>query len=455
MKSLLDFENRHKVTLEKIEEWNYLRFWIGYYFNRGTSISDSYTESKKLIDILSKKMTKAFSLLKQTFFGAKHWFRKYDFIFFSDSNERKLINGLYKDKIADDIIDRLPGKTLLIELPNDVHYKYVYSKYITSESLLLLLSLFIKFFVRENNLSSLSSILSKEGIKVNLGELTKKFKSRYLVYKTLLKVYRPKAVFVNCSYCRPYLIKAAHDLNIKVVEIQHGVINDKHYGYVSYLNLNREYYPDILLSFGRREKKIKNLLINQVIPIGSYYLDFVKNNFNYDNDLIKLTSQYKVVFGVTLQDLDWTFKSMINFIKALANQRKDYLFILIPRKRKVSTELLKGNKNIIVREDFYKTIMHCHIHVTLYSTCCLEAPYLGVPNILINTKSFASKHYKNLLPPLYTKIVDTTDEFFRATEELLKLNKDEIVKCHKDFFVKYENNIKKAVPLILSKINKA
>jgi len=440
---VLEFEKKYKSILEKIDEWSYIRIAVGFYFQ---SNPNNNTLPKEVFFSKSKKILKIFLIFRNIFFGFKNWFKSYDFIFFSDSNERRRIEGLYKDKIADDIIDRLPGRTLLIELPNDSHYRNVYSKYIVSESIILLFSLLLKFFIKSRNIKEITELLDKEGIKINYQRIIKDFNTKFIVYKTLLKIYKPKVVFVNCAYCRIPLVKAAHDLNIKVIEVQHGVINDKHYAYVSNLSLNRSYYPDILLSFGLNETKIKNLIIERVIPIGSYYLNYIKHNFKPNERIKKIISKYKVVIGVTLQDLDWAFKEMLSFAKNLAKQRNDYLFILIPRKRKVDVAL---EKNIIVMENFYEAIMYCNIHTTLYSTCCLEAPYLGIPNILVDINGYASKYYKGILSPMHTKIVNNENDFFIAVEELLKLSKDEIIDNHKDFFVNYEENIKKAISIIM------
>jgi hypothetical protein len=447
MMSVLEFEKKYKSILEKIDEWSYIRISFGFYLTSNPNINDSDSLHKETFFGKLKKILKKSLIFKNISFGFKNWFKNYDFIFFSDSNERRLIEGLYKDKIADDIIDRLPGKTLLIELPNDSHYRNVYSKHIVSESILLLFSLLLKFSIKSSHIKELDELLEKEGIKINYQKTIKYFNSQYVIYKKLLRIYKPKIVFVNCADCRMALVKAAHELGIKVAEVQHGVINDKHYAYVSDLNLNRSYYPDILLSFGLNETKIKNLIIKRVIPIGSYYLNYIKHNFKLDKRIKRIISKYKVIIGVTLQDLDWTFEGMIDFVKSLAKQKQNYLFILIPRKWKVEKNL--EEKNIIIMENFYETIMYCNIHTTLYSTCCLEAPYLGIPNVLVDINGYASIYYKEILSPLHTKIVNNENDFFIAVEELLKLSKDEIIYNHKDFFVDYEENIKKAISIII------
>ncbi|MGB0454580.1 MAG: hypothetical protein ACPGJV_12805, partial [Bacteriovoracaceae bacterium] len=77
------------------------------------------------------------------------------------------------------------------------------------------------------------------------------FKAGYTVYRTLLKILKPKVLLCVVSYNREALIQAAKDLGIKTAEIQHGTLNQFHFGYSYPENFHqKKYFPDYFFSFG-------------------------------------------------------------------------------------------------------------------------------------------------------------------------------------------------------------
>lgn len=437
MISLYELEEKYKDTLESIEEWVYLRVALGHQLkhNDKNQISEQSYKFQKLLNKIEK--------LKNIFYGLQNWFRKYDYICFSDSSERRLIDGIYKDKIMDDIIDRLSSKSLLIELPNQDHYKNVYTKYITSQSPLDLIIFILKklFSFTAFSNENINNFLRKEDIEFDYRKIISLVKIETKLYKLLFFIYKPKAIFINCAYCRFGVVKAAKDLGIKVIEVQHGVITNVHFGYISTIRLNNSFLPKKLLSFGENEYKIKNLLIKKVIPIGSYYLEYLSKNFKPDKELLSKINNYKYVIGISLQDADWEYYGMLDFIEKVAKKDKDILYILIPRRRKDSIKL---SDNVILYDkiDCYNIILHCHIHATLYSSCVLEAPTLGIPNILVDIDSFATKYYKNVLDNYHTKIIKNENDFIELIPKMVNLDQKIIKEKNKNIFVtNYEKRI--------------
>jgi hypothetical protein len=440
MKNVFKLEEKYKNILENIEEWVYLRVVLGHKLkNYNEKVVLKENKISKF-----KKNLKKIKKLKNIFYGFKNWFRNYDYIFMSDSSQRKVINNLYKDKLMDDIIDKIGGKSLLIELPNPNHYKNVHTRYIVSQSLLdfliFIYSSFLKLFISVEN-KQLDNIFKREKININYKKLILKRRVESKLYKLFFSIYKPKAIFIICGYCRFGAVKVAKDLGIKVIELQHGVINEVHYGYVSSIRLNKNYIPDILLSFGLYETTIKNLLIKKIIPIGSYYLNYLKNNFKTDKTLNSIIQRYKYSVGISLQDQDWEYNGMLSFIKNLSSKNLDVLYILIPRHRK---DKLPLSENIILydRLDCYNIIMHCNVHMSLYSSCALEAPSLGVPNILININNFAKLYYNKMLDKYHTKIVISPKDVLKYLPKITSLEKEKIIlKNEKIFVSNYEERI--------------
>jgi len=446
MISLYELEEKYKDTLESIEEWVYLRIALGHQLKNNDKNQISKQTSK------FNKLLKNIKILKNIFYGFRNWFRKYDYICFSDSAERRLINGIYKDKIMDDVIDRL-NNVLLVELPNSQHYKNIYTKFKVSQSLLNMVIFIYKKISSHNEVKNkdIDNILIKEDIDFVYKNIIVNTQFEIKIYKMLFSMYKPKVIFINCAYCRCGVVKAARNAGIDVIELQHGVITKAHYGYISSIKLNNSYLPTKLLSFGFNEYTMKNLLIKKVIPIGSYYLNYLENNFIIDRELLSKISSYKYIVGVSLQDADWEFDGMLSFIKNVALKDKNILYIIIPRKRRDGIKLF-DNIMLYDKLDCYNLILHCNIHVTLYSSCVLEAPTLGIPNIMIDINKFATKYYNDILDKYHTKIVDSEDSFIIAIPEMADLDKNTIkLKNDKVFVTDYERRINNFIKLIFNK----
>ena len=97
---------------------------------------------------------------------------------------------------------------------------------------------------------------------------------------------------------------------------------------------------------------------------------------------------------------------------------------------------------IVESMDVYETILHSDIHVTAYSSCALEAPALGVPNVLVNIENKAYEYYRDILSDKTTSYVSTTDEFIKLVSNLPMESAENIQSYHKDVMKpNYEQNI--------------
>ena len=114
-------------------------------------------------------------------------------------------------------------------------------------------------------------------------------------YKRLLKELNIKEVYLVCSYGMEALISACKDLNIKTIELQHGVLNDYHMGYSFPLN-KVEYFPDQILFFGRywfEKTKIPILEDNKIIKGYPYLNESISNysNVKKEKDSLLILTQ--------------------------------------------------------------------------------------------------------------------------------------------------------------------
>ena len=401
------------------------------------------------------------NLIVSLLFGFNNWFRKYDAICLSangsDSGYRQLINGKYYNRFIDPIIDELYDyKILMIEVPAPKHFpkKYTYTKNIVSYNLIKLISYFYFFNIntlKEIDLKSLRNLSNIADTIANDYNQLKLFLARKKIFKFLFRLYKPKVIFLTCYYGYLPLIKAAKELEIPVIEIQHGIIGSKHSAY-NHKIISNDFYPDYLLTFGDLEKKnpSKSFIFNknQVYPVGNYYIKYI--NSKEKNNLLKsLTNNYNHTVAVTLQHT--VEKETVSFIFKAANLDPNIIYFLLPRPAKDDFGItLPDNVKVINKINFYEMMNCVDFHSTVYSTCAIEAPSLGVQNILININGYAKDHYVDLLTDeKITRYIETPDEFVHTINTFQKLDKNIIMNSNDRLFVQnYQENIHRFLQII-------
>ncbi len=431
-------EKKYKIQFKEIKEWNYLR---NYY--------------REISYISNNNKISLYKALKDAFYGFSNWFRSYNYLIFSNSGERKKLYGKFYDTKVDMIIEYL-GKdnTLLIETPSPNHYKQslLPIKYIVSRRLIDLFTVFLeKIFYKTYIISFLEQLNKELNINFNYKKIVRRFNIQYNIYKFWFKIIKPTHIFISCYYDKGYIVKVAHDLEIKIIEIQHGLISPSHSAYYSTIKINHNYIPDYLLSFGKdlKEKRDSTFIFNSknVFPVGNYYLEYLNNNFKENYKLSKYISNYQIVVGVSLQ---WTIeKELISMLIKVANSVPEVLFILIPRKwdkKKYKNIKLLKNMMFYYDLDCYQIIMHCNYHCTVYSTCALETPSLGVPNILVNLNNLTNKYMYNITKKNYTFIINNELELINILRKKHQFKKEKVIKNNEFIFVShYRKNIKKII----------
>ena len=108
------------------------------------------------------------------------------------------------------------------------------------------------------------------------------------------------------------------------------------------------------------------------------------------------------------------------------------------------------NVVILKKLDVYKIISESDIHTTVYSTCALEAPALGIPNILINIDGLAELYYSGILTDRnVTRFVNKEEEFVNLILNMRIKSKNEVMALHDRF---YKQNYRKCIKNALIKI---
>lgn len=436
MFDIVEIEKKYKHELEAIEEWNYLR-------NIYRSIDNKVIKKSKINKI---------NFLKSIFYGFTSWFKRYDYLVFSDSSERKLVDDKMFDITVDYIIDVLGrDKTLLIENPIIRHYafNYTYTRKIVSRRVFDLLTVVLEKFCKiKHDIDILDAINKEYDLAINHKKCINRFNAQYALYKAWFKMLKLKKIYLNCFYDKQYIVKAAKELNIEVIDIQHGVIGIEHSAYYSILSLDDSYIPHQQYSFGCVEQKNSLnyggiISSTNIFPVGSFYLEYIYKNFLYDKSLKAITNYYRLAICVSLQ---WTVEAaLIDIVVKLATKLTNILFILIPRKYDKQYEHYNFPKNIILYKglDCYNLIMHSDYHMTVYSTCAMEALAMGIPNILINIDGYSIKYLSFLTENKYTVILDEYEDIQNYIKTLNKVNKNEVYNINTHMYMQnYKQNIK-------------
>jgi len=452
-KFINEIETKYNVTsIKACEEqvWPYIRLLI-----YPQKIIPQTSQKKKVF----QHVKMAFLNLRNFFYGFKNWFGSYDVIVFSDFSERiPLSDGMLWDKTTDYIIEQIGEKNVLsVEQPLPFHasIKRLPHKNIVSYSAIWYfqyLFLLIKRVIRVKPVIENSELLTKINheykLNINFNKVIENFNSNYLFLKYFFKLYKPSTIIVNCAYGKMALIKAANDCGITTIEVQHGTIGVKHPAYYSSLLLEDKFYPNYLFTFGKHD--VSNL-IPKVKLAGSFYLDWIYKNKPFHQELHNLKKNYDLSVGITLQ---YTVENeLINFIIEAATKCHSILFVFIPRLRD-KTDFTKYNipKNVIVwtKNNFYETITNLDIHSTVYSTCALEAPALGVQNILINIKGMAKELYSDRLKSSITQYADTVEEYIGALKSFEKQEPEQVITENRhNIEPGYQINVQKILKEIL------
>jgi hypothetical protein len=396
-------------------------------------------------------------LLKNIFYGWRNIFKKYDFLAFSNSSYRRNIAGLYCDRFIDPVIDKIgKNRVLLIELTTSNHYK---RKNITTKNIISDLGfrtiayLMSKIKVKKYSMTKIKTLELIENdyhLNIDYKKLTWEFFVSCYVRSVLLRIFKPKAVFVVCYSSFIDVVYAAKKLGIPVIELQHGVIGKIHPTYNIRAELDRQFSPDYLLSFGENEivslADSKFISTENIIPVGNAHLELSLNYKGKFSDLEEWKSKYEKCICFTGQEI--FEKDILSFINKAAIIDPDIGYVYIPRDWKNTKFInceMPSNVFAFPALNFYQIVGSMDFHSTVCSTCALEAPSLGVQNILVNIKGYSRKYFGDILTDVdVSSFVDTPEEFVNNIREIEVLDREDLIERNDYFFLhNYNANIDK------------
>jgi len=451
---LKDIETKYPVSeilVNGRQAWPYLR--IHYYSQYARQVARLLGEREAYdLSPFSNKLR----ALKTSLRGLPRWFRRYDYIALSSASYRRPVNGRHCDRFLDPIIDELGGRNaLLIETPTPIHFpaEHTHTTNVVSSIPLNLVAWLLgkplRSRVRIGNFALLKAIQRDYGLQVDDRAIAARFAAQYIVFKFVFRMMRPKVLLLTCYYGgREAAVRAAKDVGVTVVEVQHGVIGKEHPAYNLRTDIDRSCFPDDLLIFGDSERDtFKNgrfLDPANIHPVGSFYIEYMKSTFKSNPAMVARLAGYRRTVGVTLQLA--AEKRLADFIRQAALLDATIGYVLIPRVADdyLSSMTFPDNVIIISNHNFYELMMYVDFHATLYSTCALEAPSLGVQNILIDTDNMARTYYGGVLTDrMVTRYVNTPAEFVETAHFFERMDRRTVCSLNAAIFaVNYKDNVK-------------
>lgn len=235
-----------------------------------------------------------------------------------------------------------------------------------------------------------TELLAKFGVQLDLFPFllaeTRAYIAKHKVAKWFLAKLKPKTLYVVVSYGYFHFVKAANDLGIKVIEIQHGTFSKYHLGYSYPAGLkDTSYIPDYLHVWNDYWKRTNVLPIagENVVVTGFLYGDekFEKYRLLTKKKQITILSQ-----GVIGKQLS----SKLDFI---VDKFPDYdiYFKLHPGEYGrwgdyplLKTMISSGKISIVENTDLYKLLAESELQIGVFSTALFEGMELGCKTVLID-----------------------------------------------------------------------
>lgn len=403
--------------------WSYLRLYL----------LDRITANREF------KATKSvISLVLRCLFSYNPFqiFSKYDIWLFTGCERRKRVGDKMVQRVSGGI-SNIVDNCLMIEKPNKEfgHFKRIEieEKHIVSESWLLMILHIIEVLSRPftpkiENEDIIVQILKEKGISFDYKHYLRLLNAQRLAMKLMLSIsHKPKCVFMESPYDSMGYMWAFHQAGVRVIEMQHGVLNSNHNAYNA-IDYERKMNPDCICVFGEEEFKYftteKPQYASKVETTGLFMLEKADDFFKTD---LFIEERKKYTYVIVVAGEANFEKKLGDFVDEIAKRRKDLLFIYIPRYSNEKPSVCSDNIRIVTDVNIYEYLKWADVHMTISSTTCLEAHYFHTPTIFVNFNNLSKEYYWNRLQEINgARYIENADQFDMALTGLL--NQDTIWK---------------------------
>lgn len=331
-----------------------------------------------------------------------------DFIVIENPRKKKLDNR-YFDPYTENLVNNLElNNENYIILNNGYKNNYFknskYKSYTSNirfldSALRKLLAFFLRSSQTCRQYISLISKIFEVDCKKDLLFFISNYFIDYIKFSLIFAMTKPKKIFIVCSYGKEGIIQSARDQNIKIIEMQHGIIGNFHPGYV-FGDIYPKHFPDEIWLFG------KYWLENTKFPISNF-----KTYKKFDISSDALNKKFKDIKNPILIISQKSARNMIiqmTIKLAKKNYMHQFIFKMHPKEvddYNFFVEKFNKYKNIIVsRADSMESLIkisQCMISVD--STSIFEALHEYIPVFLLPDTS--NKFFDNLINDEYVKVL--------------------------------------------------
>jgi len=390
--NITELENHFDVmsiTVDGVSIWNFLKHSIFGELETRYYDLQTTTPNKKIINSIYNR------------FWNSNNIKNKQYMLFTDQNElRNIGDNIYgkpmsSDKLAHNIIKKMNDKMVVVINP-------LYQKHCEKYFFNAISSHYFSATLTENkNIKNENILLKIEtyiGFKLNYKLIINRFFSIYQRAQKYFECNDIKTIYINCYYSTFHqaIILAAKENNIKIIEIQHGVIGPNQLYYNLSNKSDNNFLPDYLLAHNKYVKEvISNNYMHQsnVIAFGNYYLEYMKTKITTSKTIENFSQKYQKTILISEQK---SINHKLNdMVEKMAKTYPQYGFIFALRSEN-DTHQIKGNI-IITNRDIYSLIPHVNLHVSVYSTFILETLFCGIPNVLFNVQSLSKDYYEKIL----------------------------------------------------------
>jgi glycosyltransferase involved in cell wall biosynthesis len=221
-------------------------------------------------------------------------------------------------------------------------------------------------------------------------------------YRLIIAREKPDVIVVTDDYVlgRP-LVTAARISGVPSLAVQHGLIHQKHLGYVYPSDVERESIPlpDKMAVFGEFDFEILTRLSIykgfEVMVTGQSRLDLL-NREAPDSESIKLPRDKKILL-FTSQPLTAVLSAEI-LMNEFSQLGEDYLLIIklhpaetypCQHYQEAAERYKVKNFAIVQQTDLYQLLRLCDIHLSVFSTVLSEAVIFNKPNLILSLPGFS------------------------------------------------------------------
>lgn len=257
----------------------------------------------------------------------------------------------------------------------------------------------------ENRITEKFSI--KIGLISRTQNLVNKFKREEAIYLKALKRRRVKKLYLVVSYGKEAIISACNRLNIRVIEVQHGVMSPYHLGYHFPGSTKIPYFPNEFQAFGEFWRdSVAIPLATESIPVTGY--SYLNSQLEEFSSLKKIDNRVLFISQGVIGDR----LSKIALDYALENSSMEVIYKLHPgeydRWREEYSHLndLPVNLKVIDNNEtgLYQLFGEAKYVVGVFSTALYEALAMGCITVVCNLPG-----YEYLTPLIEDKLVGFLD----------------------------------------------